>query len=87
MTGRRPDRKSPASHALARCHTAKRQTAELAALFQAYVEALHPLVSDMLRSGLSPDETAAALNRRGIPCWGHDRWTPSPVRTVLRQRP
>lgn len=87
MTGRRPDHKPPASHSSARCHTAKRQTAELAALFQAYVEALHPLVSDMVRAGLSPDETAAALNRRGIPCWGRDRWTPSLVRTVLRQRP
>jgi hypothetical protein len=87
MTGRRPDHKPPASHSSARCHTAKRQTAELAAMFHAYVEALHPLVSDMVRSGLSHEATAAALNRRGIPCWGRDRWTTALVRTVLRQRP
>jgi hypothetical protein len=87
MTARQPVRMPPAAGSSTLCQTAKRRTAEAAAIFEAYVDAVHPLVAGMVRSGQSHEEAAAALNRRGLPCWGRDRWTPALVRMVLRQRP
>lgn len=55
-----------------------------AAIFEAFVEAVEPLIRDHLARGLRDHGAiAAALNRRGIPCWGRDRWCATDIRMVL----
>jgi len=54
------------------------------AIFEAFVEAVEPLIRDHLARGLRDNGAiAAALNRRGIPCWGRDRWCATDIRMVL----
>lgn len=54
------------------------------AIFEAFVEAVGPLIRDHLARGLRDHGAiAAALNRRGIPCWGRDRWCATDIRMVL----
>ncbi|MBL8569215.1 MAG: hypothetical protein JNK84_09025 [Phreatobacter sp.] len=54
------------------------------AIFEAFVEAVEPLIRDHLARGLRDHGAiASALNRRGIPCWGRDRWCATDIRMVL----
>jgi hypothetical protein len=54
------------------------------AIFAAFVEAVEPLIRDHLARGLRDHGAIAeALNRRGIPCWGRDRWCATDIRMVL----
>ncbi len=54
------------------------------AIFAAFVEAVEPLIHDHIVRGMRDHSAiAAALNRRGIPCWGRDSWCATDIRMVL----
>jgi hypothetical protein len=54
------------------------------AVFAAFVEAVEPLIRDHLARGMRDHGAIAAVfNRRGIPCWGRDRWCATDIRMVL----
>lgn len=53
-------------------------------IFAAFVEAVEPLIRDHIARGTRDHGAiAAALNRRGIPCWGRERWCATDIRMVL----
>lgn len=54
------------------------------AVFQGFVEATLPLIRDHLARGTRHHGMIAnLLNARGIPCYGHARWTATDIRMVL----
>ncbi|QCI65740.1 hypothetical protein [Phreatobacter stygius] len=53
-------------------------------IFSAFVEATLPLIRDHLARGVGHHGMIAnLLNARGIPCFGHARWTATDIRMVL----
>lgn len=53
-------------------------------VFQGFVEATLPLIRDHLARGTRHHGMIAnLLNARGIPCYGHARWTATDIRMVL----
>jgi hypothetical protein len=59
-------------------------TLTTSAIFEAFVAAMEPVIRNYLASGVRDHGAIAdALNRRGVPCWGHDRWMATDIRMVL----
>ncbi|CEJ15473.1 hypothetical protein BN1110_05818 [bacterium YEK0313] len=53
-------------------------------VFQGFVEATLPPIRDHLARGTRHHGMVAnLLNARGIPCYGHARWTATDIRMVL----
>lgn len=58
------------------------------AVFDAFVEAVEPLILDLIAAGTRDHGAiAVALNQRGIPCWGASKWRATDIRLVLSRRP